>query len=182
MGETKPFLKASDLKGTRLELRYEDCSPDHERYKGSKYPLFCRYSLVLTLGKYDIRAEDEDGNIGMNREKRLELGGSWTSAESPFKWDGNLSTPFRDGTHIQWDSLRLGSLPMFVVYEDKAQRLEQDLQDTMVKKLCERAFAELVRAELVRDDGSAVVSVEKSVETIVRTVLAEWPEVVEEIA
>lgn len=44
--------------------------------------------------------------------------------EMPIESDGRLRLPFRDGAHCKWDSCQLGGIPVFVVYGDRAERVE----------------------------------------------------------
>ena len=77
----------------------------------------CVYSLVLPLGDYDVRAENEDGKRVRN-ETKAEIGRTRVSGgkDEPPIWDGVVDLPFRDGAHAFFDSEALGGhIPVVAV-------------------------------------------------------------------
>lgn len=115
------IIPSTELPGTRLELTW---SPASESY--GSYAWICEYSLVLELDRLDVRGEVyEDGVLVQRvREKRLSLGKTASDGHPVNHERGTIRIPFRDGAHIQWDSLRLGRLPMFAVCGEYAMRIE----------------------------------------------------------
>lgn len=109
-----PIIDAGTLPAPRLELRWR---PNDD----AEWPLYCAYSLVLPLGEYDIRRENEDGTPVRN-EHAVEIGGTRSSGrmERCIR-DGHIDTPFRDGAHAKWDRAHLGWPPVYAVAGDKAQ-------------------------------------------------------------
>lgn len=97
----------------RLQLTWEKLDePDEDGYTW-----LCRYEIMMPLPKHDIRNERQWGCYPAS------IGGTRTTGAGPMKW-GKLETPFRDGSHIQWDSINLG-MPAFVVYGDNYRRLDR---------------------------------------------------------
>lgn len=96
----------------RFELRWENISGDWTDRE-------CIYSLVIPLEYHDIRAEDADGNLGVNTEQSLEIGRTKVSGGHPGVApiaNGVVATPFRDGVHAMWDSAALGGhIPIVAV-------------------------------------------------------------------
>ena len=87
------------------------------------------YELVLYEGEEcmsDVRANDEDGSPTAGIVK-VNMGETKCSGGNiPFSYGGDkLETPFRDGVHIMRDSIRLGNLPMYVVYGERVEVVEQ---------------------------------------------------------
>lgn len=117
-------IAEKDMPAPRLELRWRDI-PRNER----GYCVECIYSLVLSLDRYDIRAEryDDDGNQldGKNTELSIEIGKTFSDGEAAKRLRGNrIDTPFRDGAHAQWDSKQLGNLPIYAVADGRAMLVE----------------------------------------------------------
>ncbi len=70
----------------------------------------CIYSIVLPLGEYDIRRENEDGEK-VRSEWKAEIGRTKASGgrNGPPIWgDGTVEMPFRDGAHAMFDQESLG--------------------------------------------------------------------------
>jgi len=87
------------------------------------------YEMVLYEGKEslkDVRANDKEGNPSEGVVS-VEMGATKCSG-CRVPYDGKtLTTPFRDGVHIMRDSIRLGNIPMYVVYGDEVQQIENTL-------------------------------------------------------
>lgn len=98
----------STLPAPRLQLTWQKIPRDSEGYC-----LACHYHLVMPVGKYDIRNPREYKSDSFIL---LDLGGtrSTGSIDSRVYADGKIDRPFRDGSHIAWDS-HLLKLPAFVV-------------------------------------------------------------------
>lgn len=116
-------LKESEklnLPAPRLQLTWFDLSGDWSERA-------CAYSIVIPLDKYDIRAEDDEGRHGVNKETHGNLGLTMVSggALNPAKRVGGPDSPFRDGAHSLWDSRALGSIPIYVVCGNAYRRLEE---------------------------------------------------------
>lgn len=96
------------LPAPRLQLTWDAMERDADGYN-----TICHYHLVLPVGKYDIRNPHEYQRDGF---LLLDLGGTHStgSISSRVYPDGKIDTPFRDGSHIAWDSHRL-NLPAYVV-------------------------------------------------------------------
>jgi hypothetical protein len=71
---------------------------------------FCDYGIVIPLKREDIRAEGDDGTLGVHKERFFLFGTTACGGSEP--WDGQV--PFRDGVHASWDSEALGGLPVWV--------------------------------------------------------------------
>ena len=112
------LISVSQLPKTRLELRWRQIPRDEDGYT-----MVCDYELVLELDELDIRGEvydDDGGLVRRDREKRLTLGGTRTTGNTQrLLRNGEIDTPFRDGSHILWDALKL-KIPAFVVLDDMA--------------------------------------------------------------
>ena len=124
-------IPESEMRAPRLELRWEDIDGGVTTETGF-YTCRCVYSLVLALGKYDIRAEreDDDGEPLPNlTEYKVTLGNTHSTGEAGRHYDAKndaVSPPFRDGAHARWDSIQLGQLPVYAVSAGRAQRLPED--------------------------------------------------------
>lgn len=101
----------------RLEFRWRtepetECEKDWKEDMG-KYnnTYFCDYGIVLPLRHTDIRAEGEDGTLGVNKEVFYKFRTTCTNGSEPCKGH----TPFRDGVHALWDAEALGNLPIWVL-------------------------------------------------------------------
>jgi hypothetical protein len=123
------LVRDHDLPLPRLELQWvkfhghED--PDLDK-KWKRLNSVCFYDLVVPLRELDIRAEDEDGNIGVHRTMRLPIAETLSTGEV----DINRGTPFRDGAHSTWDRVALlphieGSLPVFLVAGDQWREVKK---------------------------------------------------------
>lgn len=111
------LIPESELPKTRLELRW---------LRTGGYTVICEYNLVIQLWRLDKRGEvlgDNDEIVRRNPELRHSLGSTRTSQTGSFIRDGEIQTPFRDSSHIAWDSFVTG-LPAFVVAEGLAMPLE----------------------------------------------------------
>lgn len=119
MNKSYPIFNVSEMKCPRLELRWDKVDGNDKE---------CAYNLVIPLTEYDIRREDSDGKK-VRDCLTVEMGRTQSSGGSPVIFDGDknnppfIRTPFRDGAHIRWDGKVL-NLPIYVVFEDKAQELE----------------------------------------------------------
>jgi len=92
---------------------------------------WCMYWLVLELKESDIRAEDDEGKLGVFRERYIPMGETRSEGGSdrrPVRGNGDVETPFRDGSHAQWDSLALGlpNLPIYARCEDDVTLIERE--------------------------------------------------------
>lgn len=121
-----PLLKSNELPAPRLELRWDaDDAPPPEGYPvGTRA---CRYLIVLPLGQWDIRREDEHCNQVRDTLEK-ELGCTIRSLGNPqLVWhDPNtVDTPYRDGRHAAWDSATL-KIPAYAVAGDYAMIIECD--------------------------------------------------------
>lgn len=120
MTTTNAVPARTKLSAPRLQLRWEKI----ERGPATKW--LCHYELVVPLGEYDIRAEQE-GPRGGRRPNLTEMvvvmggptersGGGTPCTDR----DGTLycDPPYRDGAHAQWDAKALGNLPIYVIAPD----------------------------------------------------------------
>lgn len=103
--QNQPLIKASQLPCPRLELRWdvEDAPPPDGYPTGTKA---CRYLLVVPLGQWDIRREDEDGNQ-VRETSETELGCTVRGGGNPqMVWpeSNSIDTPYRAHSHARWDS------------------------------------------------------------------------------
>ena len=110
----------------RLQIVWEK-DPDGD------YPdsFIATYEMILYEGEealLDIRANDEEDRPSAG-SVRVKMGETRCSGgNNPFKYESNeLSIPFRDGVHMMRDSIRLGDLPMYVIYDEIIQEQEQEL-------------------------------------------------------
>jgi hypothetical protein len=83
-----------DIERAYLELRWEEKHEDG-------YDWFCHYELIVPT---------TDGRI-----MRTALGGTRRGSSKPPIWEGEVDTPFRDGSHAIWDGETLG-LKAWAVY------------------------------------------------------------------
>ena len=108
------------LETPRLQIVWEE----------TKEEFIATYEMVLYEGEealLDVRANNDEGRPTAGQVK-VKMGQTKCSgARVPFNYDDSLSTPFRDGVHIMRDSIKLGNLPMYVIYGDKVEKLEQIL-------------------------------------------------------
>lgn len=91
--------------------------------------MWCMYWLVLELKPEDIRAEGEDGTLGVSRERYIPMGETQSSGSDRRPvWDGKVSTPFRDGAHARWDAISLGlpDLPIYARCGDDVTLIEKN--------------------------------------------------------
>ncbi|WP_338806863.1 hypothetical protein V8U11_06580 [Pseudomonas chlororaphis] len=100
-----PLLKTSDLPMPRLELRWdtEDAPPPEGYPTGTKA---CRYLLVVPLGQWDIRREDENC-AQVRNSTEIELNSTIRTGGNPqLVWleSNRIDTPYRDHSHACWDS------------------------------------------------------------------------------
>lgn len=113
--------KRSGLPCPRLEFEHVPS----ERGWGTRW---CMYWLVLELGPSDVRAEDEDGKLGVYRERYIPMGETKsTGGDRRPVWNGEVNTPFRDGAHAHWDRIALGlpDLPTYARCEEDVTLIEQ---------------------------------------------------------
>lgn len=109
----------------RLQIVWEYVPENERDYDNER---IATYELVLYEGKEslsDIRANDDDGPS--ENPVKVEMGKTKVSGGGGIMRDGVIETPFRDGVHIMRDSIRLGDLPMYVIYGDQAQEIEQQI-------------------------------------------------------
>lgn len=105
----------------RLELRWRDIEKQTDQNT-----VECVYSLVLSLGPHDIRAEREreDGEPLPNvMELSVQLGRTLSNNNAKRRYDSmrdEVQTPYRDGAHAQWDAEQLGGLPIYAVADGRA--------------------------------------------------------------
>lgn len=99
----------SDLPAPRLQLRW---SRDG-RYQ---YELTCYYEMIIPLIEHDCRNDAKQGFAVVELSRTSVGGGSDDRFNSTDVW---MLTPFRDGSHIQWDCEAFGgNLPMYVITPD----------------------------------------------------------------
>jgi hypothetical protein len=111
-------VTVDNLPCPRLELRWEPLTGDSEGHNWK-----CTYSLVIPLAEDDIRSSWVEGNP---REQALEIHVTRVGASSDYSpvFNGEVSTPYRDGVHAQWDCKALGGhLPIVAVYGNVVTRL-----------------------------------------------------------
>lgn len=118
----KRIINADLMPAPRLELRWEK---DGDTWENR----ICNYNLVIPLQENDCRRDHEDGE---QTEQTINIGQTLVSMGLGFPLYGDekglhIDVPFRDGAHAIWDSKVLGGLPIYAVYEHKAQ--EQDVQE-----------------------------------------------------
>ena len=118
------IINGSEMSPTHLELRWV-------RQFNSEYPWRCEYNLVLALDKYDIRREiyGDSGIEGTTNQIVFSLGGCQRTGDwSPLHNNGQpgVYLPFRDLSHITWDSAKLNNLPMYVTCDGFACELHDD--------------------------------------------------------
>lgn len=118
------FIPESELPCPRLELRWVDQEADE-----GGYTVVCEYSYVFPIAHLDIRAEGEDANgeyrYGVRREHRALIGKTHSTRTAADRIrDGQIETPFRDGSHIHWDRPHFGNPPMFAVACGQAMQIE----------------------------------------------------------
>lgn len=91
--------KQSALPCPRIEFEHV---PSEEGW-GTRW---CMYWLVLELKEADIRAENNDGKMGVFRERYIPMGESCTTTGSTKRpvWEGKVETPFRNGAHAHWEA------------------------------------------------------------------------------
>lgn len=125
------LIPVAELPKTRLELRWRELTETERRDSDYySYTVACDYDLILELDEFDIRGEvrDDEGVLKDRlREKRLTLGGtrSTGTVESRLNLEhGEIQTPFRDGSHILWDHLKL-KLPAYAVVGEWAMDVVQ---------------------------------------------------------
>ena len=92
---------------------------------------WCMYWLVIELKEADIRAENDEGKMGVFRERYIPMGETKSEGGSdrrPVWGNGEVETPFRDGAHAHWDSLALGlpNLPIYARCEDDVTLIERE--------------------------------------------------------
>jgi hypothetical protein len=119
----------SKLEVPRLQIVWTK-SDEEDKTWGPEF--VATYEMVLYEGEEalgDIRANDEEGRPSEGQVK-VEMGQTKCSGGGgkPYEnHDGSLNTPFRDGVHMMRDSIRLGNLPMYVMYGNRVQTHEQEL-------------------------------------------------------
>jgi hypothetical protein len=106
----KSRLLESELPCPRLELRW---------FKNG-FERRCDYNFVIPVTKHDVRI---GSSVQYDAELRHCMG--WTTVrgggeDAPLCSDGSIDIPFRDASHIAWDSFSTG-LPAFVVWKGEAQ-------------------------------------------------------------
>lgn len=117
-----------DLPAPRLELRWVDI--DQKDDDGFRWTVECIYSLVIKLGKYDIRRErvDEKGrDLPKVDSTSCEIGrtrSTGTAAKRHNRERDDIDTPFRDHAHASWDRKQLGDLPVYAVAAGRAMLVQ----------------------------------------------------------
>lgn len=97
---------------------------------------WCIYWLVLELGHVDIRAEGEDGKLGVLLERYIPMGETKiTGSDKRPVWNGKVETPFRDGAHAKWDRIAIGlpNLQTFARCEEDVTLIENESVKALVK-------------------------------------------------
>lgn len=93
-----------------------------------QYTWMCDYYLNLPLKDTDIRVSKRNKGV-----LKLKLGGTkvttYHEVMTKIDKEGNINTPFRDGSHIQWDGEKL-NLPMYVISEGKVMEIKKEKQLT----------------------------------------------------
>ncbi|HEP6276813.1 TPA: hypothetical protein VDA67_006462, partial [Burkholderia vietnamiensis] len=112
-------IHKDNLPAPRLQLRW--ITSDEPGYGWE-----CHYELVLPLGEFDIRAEQEgpDGErlpnlkelvVPMKKPTLRSSSGIPCTAQDGSRY---YDDPYRDGAHAWWDSKVLGNPPIFVIAPD----------------------------------------------------------------
>jgi hypothetical protein len=119
-----PLLKSTELPVPRLELRWDPAdAPPPEGYPVGTQA--CRYLIVIPLGNWDIRREDENGEKVRDVLEK-ELGCTVRSHGNPqLVWpeSNSIDTPYRDGTHIALDSHAL-KIPAYATAGEHSMFIE----------------------------------------------------------
>lgn len=103
----------------RLELRWR--KPTKQEVADSDIDPNWACDYVLVLHKRNVGDARSNGPKGAYAARDVEyvlntsLRGGGGPDATPMNGD-KVDTPFRDGCHIQWDSVALGNLPAFAVY------------------------------------------------------------------
>lgn len=114
--------KRSGLPCPRLEFEHVSS----EQGWGTRW---CMYWLVLELNHADIRAEGENGKLGVLLERYIPMGETQsTGSDKRPVWNGKVETPFRDGAHAHWDRIALGlpCLPTYARCEEDVTLIERE--------------------------------------------------------
>jgi hypothetical protein len=93
---------------------------------------WCMYWLVLELGHADIRAEGDNGKLGVLLERYIPMGETQSSGSDRRPvWNGEVEAPFRDGAHAHWDRIALGlpNLPTYARCEEDVTLLNTEASD-----------------------------------------------------
>lgn len=115
--------KKSNLPCPRIEFEWVPSEQDGWATR------WCMYWLVFELGHADIRAEGENGKLGVLRERYIPMGETQSSGSDRRPvFNGAVDVPFRDGAHAHWDSIAIG-LPALPVYA----RCEKDV--TLIERV-----------------------------------------------
>jgi len=89
----------------------------------------CTYSLVIPLGEFDVRREDQDGN-NVRTEVKAELGKTSVRSsdyKAPIWDDGTVQMPYRDGCHAIFDRKALGGhIPIVAICGDVFSVADED--------------------------------------------------------
>jgi hypothetical protein len=115
--------KRSRLPCPRLEFEWV---PSEQQGWATKW---CMYWLVLELCHADIRAEGEDGKLGVVRERYIPMGETQsTGGDKRPVWNGKVDTPFRDGARAHWDRIALGlpDMPTYARCEEDVTLIERE--------------------------------------------------------
>lgn len=88
---------------------------------------WCAYWLVIPLGEYDIRREKD--NKKPYQEWYVPMGETKTTGrDGPPVYNGEVSTPFRNNAHAQFDREALGlkdDLPIYAVCGEESTLIEE---------------------------------------------------------
>jgi hypothetical protein len=111
------LIKESELPSPRLEFRW---SKDGDTWNKR----ICTYALVLPLGEYDIRREQEDGKVN---DFSVVLSTTCVSGGKGIPMsEEEIDTPYRDGAHAKWDCIHIGNPPIYAVCEGFAMLVEKN--------------------------------------------------------
>jgi hypothetical protein len=97
----------------------------------------CHYELVIPFREHDIRREVYDKNgeqIGQRSANVIPMGSPTRRTGRKPCLNGMYDAPLRDGVHAQWDSAKLGGLPIYVMDPDGKVYLRPNAQDNREPK------------------------------------------------
>lgn len=117
----------------RLQLRWERGNKDPSDPEAGKEPdrnvFVCFYELVMPLRELDIRRENEEGkDVKSVLRLPISVSASCGGRDTRINRDGNVDTPYRDGSHARWDSLVL-RLPIYATYVGVSSEVKRASED-----------------------------------------------------